>query len=49
MYKLGKLIKFENDNYVLVENKFSRNRKMSFKDVIYYITGNKSKTSVLKY
>jgi hypothetical protein len=22
---------------------------MSFKDVIYYITGNKSKTSVLKY
>jgi hypothetical protein len=49
MCKLGKLIKFENENYVLVENKFSRNRKMSFKDVMYYIIGNKGKTSVLEY
>jgi hypothetical protein len=49
MYKLEKLIKFENENYVLVENKFSMKRKISFEDVIYYIIGNKCKTSVLKY
>ena len=45
---LDKLINYEKEKYVLVENKFSRNRKMVFKDFIYYILLNKGKSSVLE-
>lgn len=31
---LEKLITYEKESYILVENKFSRNRKMVFKDFI---------------
>lgn len=45
---LEKLINYEKENYVLVENKFSRHRKMAFKDFVYYILLNKGKSSVLE-
>jgi len=45
---LDKLINYEKEKYVLVENKFSRNRKLVFKDFIYYILLNKGKSSVLE-
>ena len=45
---LDKLINYEKEKYVLVENKFSRNRKLVFKDFVYYILLNKGKSSVLE-
>jgi hypothetical protein len=45
---LQKLIADEKEKYVLKRNKFSRNRKMNFKDFVYYIFGNMGKTSVLE-
>jgi hypothetical protein len=45
---LEKLITYEKESYVLVENKFSRQRKMVFKDFVYYILLNKGKSSVLE-
>ncbi|WP_409200918.1 IS4 family transposase [Methanobrevibacter sp. DSM 116169] len=45
---LKSLINYETESYILEENKFSRNRKMGFKDFVYYILRNKGKTSVLE-
>ncbi|KZX10814.1 transposase [Methanobrevibacter curvatus] len=45
---LKNLIKNERETFVLEKNKFTRNHKMSFEDVVYYILGNKGKTIVLE-
>jgi len=45
---LENLIRNEKEIYVLEKNKFSRNRKMDFANFVYYILGNKGKTSVLE-
>ena len=46
--ELTNLIKYEKENFILEENKFSRNREMSFEDHVYYIWVNKGKTAVLE-
>jgi hypothetical protein len=43
---LDKLISYERESFVLVENKFSRNRSMPFGDMVYYIVGNHGKSTV---
>jgi hypothetical protein len=45
---LQKLIIDEKESYILVNGKFSRNRKMDFEAFVYYILGNRGKTSVLE-
>ena len=45
---LERLITYEKEMYVLKKDRFSRNRKMVFKDFIYYILLNKGKSSVLE-
>jgi len=42
------LMHYGKENYVLVENKFSKKYKTGFKDYIFYIIGNRGKTSVLE-
>lgn len=42
------LINNEKEKFVLVEKKFSKMYKMSFKDFIIYMIGNKGKTAVLE-
>ena len=46
--KILKLINYEKDKHVLEENKFSKKYKMSFKDFIILILGNRGKTLVLE-
>ena len=45
---LKKFIAYEKLNYLFDKKKFSKDRKMSFKDFIVYILGNRGKTSVLE-
>ncbi|WP_169805803.1 hypothetical protein [Methanobrevibacter curvatus] len=45
---LKNLISYERETFVLEKNKFTRNCKMSFEDVICSILGNKGKTTVLE-
>ncbi|MDR3062719.1 MAG: hypothetical protein LBU40_01090 [Methanobrevibacter sp.] len=45
---LKNLINNERETFVLEKNKFTRNLKMFFEDIVYYILGNKGKTTVLK-
>jgi len=45
---LQSLINNKKDIYVLEENRFIKNRKMSFNDSVFYLLGNKGKTSALE-
>jgi len=45
---LKKFISYEKLNYLTDEKKFTKDRKMSYKDFIIYILGNRGKTSVLE-
>jgi hypothetical protein len=45
---LQSFIRNEKESYILVENKFSRKRKMDFESFIYYFLGNKGKTTILE-
>jgi len=45
---LESLISYEKDIYVLEKNRFIKNRKMSFRDSVFYLFGNKGKTSALE-
>jgi hypothetical protein len=42
------LISYKKENYILVKNKFFKKYKADFKDFIFYMVGNKGKTSVLE-
>jgi len=46
--KLKKLINYEKEIYILEENKFSKDYKMSFKDFIFMILGNKGKNTCFR-
>ena len=46
--KVKKLINLEKDKFVTEKGKFTKNYKMPFEDFIYYIIGNKGKTSALE-
>ena len=46
--ELGSLIFNDKESYVLVKNKFSRNRCMPFEDVVSYVLVNKGKSTVLE-
>lgn len=48
LLNLENLIRNEKESYILEKNKFSRNRETSFKDFVYYILGNRGKTTILE-
>ena len=45
---LKSLIRYGKEKFVLVKNKFTRNREMPFEDFVCYVLTNKGKSTVLE-